>query len=162
MREWIVKGIGALLLLAASVGYGFSMIGEEKRKIRELRALVRLVRHIRESIDGLRRPLPQIFAAFSDPALAENGFLPLLRERGFEAAARETPWRQTEEVKRLLSDFGSSLGRGFADEELALCRYTEAKLSEALAALEKAAPDREKLWRSIPALLALSVILLML
>ncbi len=162
MREWVIKGIGAVLLLAASVGFGLWMIGEEKRKIRELDALLRLVRHIRENIGSLRRPLPRIFSSFPDPALEENGFLPLLRERGFRAAVEETPWRQEEGVRLALADFAASLGRGYAEEELSLCRYTEAKLADALAALEKAAPEREKLWRSIPALLALSVVLLLL
>ncbi len=162
MREWVLKGIGAVFLLASSLGIGLRMIEEDRRRFSELGALLRLIRHIRENIGTLRRPLPQIYEAFCDPCLEENGFLPILRKRGFRAAAEETPWRQDEDVTRVLTEFAASLGQGYTDEEVSLCRYTETKLADALAALEKAAPDREKLRRTLPALLALSVILLLL
>lgn len=162
MTEWLVKAAGAVLLLASAGGFGFSSIRAERYRRRELEAFLSLVRHIRENIEHLSRPLPEIYARFDDPLLAASGFLPVLRTEGFAEALERADLRLGEGERAVLGEFASSLGRGYREEQTALCRYAEGKLGEAAEALGKTAPDRERLWRSIPLLAALSLILLLL
>ncbi|MBR4186167.1 MAG: stage III sporulation protein AB [Clostridia bacterium] len=157
MREIWIRTAGAVLLLAASIGFGAANIRAERNRLRELDALLRLVRDIRENIEHFSRPLGEIWARFDDPVLEAAGFLTLLRQAGMERAVRESPL--TADVRTVLGPFASSLGRGYREEQIALCRYTEEKLSEIAQRLAESAPDRERLWRTLPVLAALSLIL---
>ena len=55
----------------------------------------------------------------------------------------------------------SKVMRGYKDEEVALCKYTHMKLAECEEKLSSALKDKEKLYRTIPPMLALSVILIL-
>ncbi len=160
MREFWIRAAGALLLLAASICFGAANIRAERKRRRELDALLALVRHIRENIEHLARPLHEIYALFDDPALASPGFLTRLRASGFPAALAETELSIGGAERAVLVPFADSLGRGYREEQIALCRYTEEKLSELAESLAKSALDRERLWRALPTLAALSLILL--
>ena len=160
MREWILKAAGAVLLLAAAGGYGLSRIREERLRLRELEAMAALVRTVRESIEHLSRPLPEIWARYADPFLEECGFLPVLREEGFAAALVRTGICSRD--GDALREFAAALGKGYREEELALCRYTEERLEDRAQLLRKEAPARERLWRTIPWLAALSAVILLL
>ena len=160
--EWIVKAVGAALLVAASVGFGVSGVRTERRRRRELDACLALLRHIRENIGTLARPLPEIWDRFEDPVFRESGFLTVLRREGLSAALEAAPPMLGEGERALLAEFAASLGRGYREEQVALCRYTEEKLGDAAEALARSAADRERLWRSLPVLAALSAVLLML
>ena len=79
-----------------------------------------------------------------------------------EAAVGRAVWRLSDAERSILRDLAAQLGRGFREEQTALCRYAEDGLSDALERLKKETGDRERLWRSIPLLAALSLILLLL
>ena len=161
MAEALIRVMGAALLLLGAAGAGFSGIRNIRARIGELEAALALVRHIRESIGRLTAPLSEIYASFADPRLTENGFLTLLRTRGMAEALEKTAWRMPERDLEILRDLAGRLGRGFPDEQCALCRYAEDRLEEDLDRLRKAAPGEERLWRSIPILSALSLLLLL-
>ena len=160
MGEWILKAAGAVLLLTAAGGVGLSKIREERRRLRELEAMAALVRTVRENIEHLSRPLSEIWARIPDPFPGEPGFLSALREEGFSTALLRTEVCSRD--RDLLEEFAASLGKGYREEELALCRYTEERLTDRAAALVREAPSRERLWRTIPLLAALSALILML
>ena len=161
MGEALIRTMGAALLLLGAAGAGFSEIRRGRARIGELEAVLALARHIRESIGRLNAPLSDIYASFEDLRLTENGFLPLLRTRGMAEAFEKTEWRMPERDRGILRDLAGRLGRGFPEEQTALCRFAEDRLEEDLDRLRKAAPGEERLWRSIPILSALSLILLL-
>ena len=148
------------MLLASAAGLGVTSIRAERRRRRELDALLSLVRHIRENIEHFSRPLDEIYARFDDPLLAASGFLTRLRQAGMGTAVRESELGIGEEERAVLISFAASLGRGYREEQIALCRYTEEKLTGIAENLARSAPDRERLWRTLPVLGALSLILL--
>ncbi len=160
MHEYVIRAAGAVLLLASAAGLGTVNIRAEKRRQRELDALLSLVRDIRENIEHFSRPLGEIYDRFEDPLLASSGFLTRLRQAGMETAVRESEGAVGEAERAVLLSFASSLGRGYQEEQIALCRYTEEKLAGIAESLAKSAPDRERLWRTLPVLGALSLILL--
>ena len=161
MRELIVRCAGAAVLLSASVGWGLFEIREGRRRLRELEAVLALVRRIREQIERFGTPLCEIYSACDDPELARTGFLALLRTKGMEAAADGADLRLSEGERGILRELGGRLGRGFREEQTALCRYAEDGLSEAFEKLRTDTAGRERLWRALPPLAALSLILML-
>ena len=162
MRNWIWKAAGAAILLIAAGGMGWTEIREGRVRVAELRALVKLIRFIRENIERLSKPLGEIFAEYADPLLESSGFLPTARREGMERAAHSVRWHLSEEERAILYSFAAALGKGYREEQAELCRMTESRLSDAERELRESAPGRERLWRSIPVLMALSAILLFL
>jgi len=162
MGEVLVRCFGAVLLLAAAAGWGFCEIRDGRRHILELEAVLDLIRAVREGIDRLSAPLSEIYAAYENPVLRESGFLTLLREKGMAEAVEGTEWRLSPEELAVLRDLASRLGRGFREEQAALCRYAGDRLEDALEKRRTDEDGRARLWRSIPLLAALSLILLLL
>ena len=162
MREIVLKIAGAVILLIAAVGYGALNIKANRAHLRELEAILRFLRHIRTNIEHLSRPLPEIYAGFSDAVLEENGFLPALRRDGIRSAVGAVQWRLSDGELSVLTEFAEALGRGYREEQVSLCRYTEEVLGGALEELQTSAPAQERLYRTIPVLLALSGILVLL
>ena len=162
MSEWILRAAGAVLILVSAGGWGMAEIRDGRRRLAELEAVLSLARHIRENIDRLSRPLNEIYAGWENPVLRENGFLSLLRSSGFKAAAEGAAWRISAEERSILIEFGEELGRGFREEQTALCRYAEDRLAEARDRLRAESGGRERLWRTIPLLSALALILMLL
>ena len=161
MREVIFRCAGAFILLSSAAGWGFSEIREGRQRLRELEAVLALIRHIRESIERYGTPLGEIFAAYDDPILARAGFLTLLRKEGMTAAADGAGLRLAETERGVVRSLGERLGRGFREEQTALCKRAEDRLAEALGKQRTEAEGRERLWRSIPILAALSLILML-
>ena len=161
MREILLRCAGAAVLLSAAAGWGLSEIRDGRRRLRELEAVLSLIRYLRENIGRFGTPLSELYAAYDDPVLARTGFLTLLRTKGMAAAADGADWRLSEEERGILSEFGRRLGRGFREEMTELCRYAEDELSDALEKLRVQTAGRERLWRALPVLAALSLLLLL-
>ena len=161
MREILLRCAGAAILLTAAAGWGYFEIREERKRIRELEAVLALIRYLREHIERFGTPLSELYAAYDDPVLAQTGFLTLLRTEGMTAAADGAELRLSEGERGILSDFAGRLGRGFREEQTVLCRYAEDGLSDALGKLRSQTAGRERLWRALPVLAALSLLLML-
>lgn len=158
----MIKIIGAVILLAAAFGYGYLKIREERRKIAETDALCDLVSFIRQNIAHYMKPLPDIFAAYSDRCglLEENGFIEICRTNGIRAAWEETVFHLPDNVREAMADFVRSIGGGYREDELHLCDYTLEQFEKAGLKMREEIKGKEKLYRTIPPLLALSVMLI--
>lgn len=158
----MTKIFGALILLAASVAYGFMKIREERRKIELIDAFCELVRCIRENIAHYMKPLPQIFESYSGGVLEDNGFLGDCRTLGIHIAWERSSARMDldEKARRVIGDFAESVGGGYREDELNLCGFTIAELEKIISSIREESAGREKMYRTIPPLLALSVMLI--
>lgn len=162
---WICKLIGTAVLLSASVLYGRKKILEERRMIREGEALLGLTVHIAEQIEYTMKPLPEILSGFDDGILLENGFLKAASEIGIREAWDNSrrKFRLPEKgMKQVFGRFCQEIGRGYRKEELELCSLTIRHLREEIEQLKKDIGNREKLYRTIPPLMVMSVVLILL
>ena len=162
---WICKLIGTAVLLLASILYGRRKILEERRVIREGEALLGLTVHIAEQIEYTMKPLPEILAGFDDDILLENGFLKAASESGIREAwdNQDCKFRLPEKgMKQVFGQFCREIGRGYRKEELELCSLTIRRLREEIDQLKKDIGNREKLYRTIPPLMVMSVVLILL
>ena len=156
----IIKLSGCALTVLSSVLWGQKKIRAERRKTAELGSLVSLVGFIGANISHFCRPLPEIYADFSDELLDSSGFTGLLRENGLKAALEGSSLSLDKNVMDGLTKFAARLGGDYRDEQIELCEYERKRLLSALKERKTAAHDKEKLYRTCPVLLALSAVLM--
>lgn len=151
--------IGSALVLGSFCSVGFFASSGRKRRLYHTEAALELIGRVRASIDCFLTPVNDIFAGFSNEPLEECGFLDVLREKGLTAAALSGTASFPEQVTELLVSFSTSLGEGYKEEQLKLCDFYGDAI---LKVLESERSEYEKdirLYRFVPALLALFIIL---
>jgi hypothetical protein len=161
MTETIVKIIGAVILLVTSVYYGQVKITAERIRIKKLSAARDMVKFIGEKIEHFSSPIPEILSEYRNSYLESIGYLEVIRTYGLSKTTDilGTSQKGTEYI--LIKQFVDSIGKGYKDDEVSLCKYTHLKLTECEEKLSSALKDKEKLYRTIPLMLALSVILIL-
>lgn len=163
MTEILIKSIGACLIIASSLFYGATMIREEHRRLIIADALAEMIRYVRDHIDHFRTPIPDILDSFENKTLEDCGFLTAARERGLRVIADDFPASVREadrDVSAALRDFCVGIGCGYKDEELRLCDYTLGRIMRRIEQLRADHDGKVKIYRTLPPLFALSVILI--
>jgi len=161
MTGVIVKLIGSAVILGASVYYGQIKIRAERRKIEDISSFAELVKHIGECIEYFSQPLPEIFNEYRNEHLDNSGFMTIVKSKGLMYAVQNCGMSFGREELDNIIKFAQTIGKGYREEEVSLCRYTYSKLTDAEEKKRTALKDKEKLYRTIPPMLALSVILIL-
>ncbi len=157
----MIRICGLILLLSASVGVSFTLIGREAKRIRELEGICELIRYIKNNIDSFLMPLEGIFLSFHCDELEKCGFEAEMKAHGLAAAAGADFLSVDGKALGALSAFAGSLGTGFRDDEVKRCEYyLELFGALAVSEKEKAARNRD-MYRYLPPLAALSLILVL-
>ena len=131
----------SLFLLFALILHG----KEEKKRLREYKALSHLIAHIKSSLLQAPLPLSSIFADFSDDALKGGKFLTLLREEGLPSALQSGVLSLEDEELAPFLSYAEGLGKRLYSEELLAADALIAKSSEIAFQKEAALPARHKL-----------------
>ncbi len=142
---------GATLLLLLTLGIWREVRRGEERRLREGEGFLQLLRYIRAQIACFATPLPEIYAAFENEALAACGFLAVLREGGIEAAlaaCRDSLHAEKAERKTLL-EAARELGGGYREQQLATCDYYIGALEELCRTRRAEYPGRLRLGRTL-------------
>lgn len=155
-----LKFAGVAALFFSSLLFGLTGIHRQRLCLAETKAVAALVHRIRTEIEAFRRPLPEIYAVYRSDVLEDNGFLPLLRSGGLTAAIPALA--HLPDVTAILIPLAERLGQGDAAEEAGRCRIAEEGLLALLAACEKDSVSAEKLYRTIPVMMAASAALILL
>lgn len=165
MEMMLYKLAGSVILVAASIVYGRKKVLDERRKLRETEVLCDLVKHVGESIEHTLKPLPEIFRYYHNEVLEECGFLQEIRESGLRQAWESRSEGMTgvdDNVNQQFSVFCREIGRGYRNEEVELCNLTLKRLQDECARLRNDSKNKEKLYKTIPPLMAMSVALMLL
>ena len=160
----IVKLLGAGIVILASVFYGNDRIREEGIKLRRIAAFTDMIEYVRDNIDHFAAPLNDIFARYTSDELESIGFLAAVRERGLAAASSEAEregYMDDGEIKKVFSDFCRRVGGGYKEDELRLCEYTLSQMHKRMNEMRENYTARVKLYRAIPPLFALSLVLIL-
>ena len=157
----MIKIFGLVLILSASLGVSFTLIGLEARRIRELEGLCELIRYIKNNIDSFLMPLEGIFLTFHSDELEKCGFEAEMKEHGLAAAAKLDLLSVDTKAREALSAFADSLGTGFRDDEVKRCEYYLELFGELAASEKQKAAKNRDMYRYLPPLAALSLILVL-
>lgn len=158
----MVRYIGIYILLVASWAFSAELVRRHKRTLEELKALTDMISYVRDNIEYRMKPLPDIFNSYTEPYLEECGLLPAVRQTDLRQAWDKHTFSLTGEAYELVRDFVHEIGSGYRTEELRLCEYTLERLGGILDHARSESSDRQKLYRTVPIMFALSVILILL
>ncbi len=161
MIETVMKFSGAASMVFAAVFYGFIKIRDVRRGICELSAFCELVKYIGDNIEHFMKPIPDIITSYSNAYLDSCGFLPDARMHGLYNAWEASDFILNDEARSLLDEFFLSVGKGYVDDELRLCEYTSKRLCAVLDSVRISAKDKERIYKTIPLMLAASVVLIL-
>ncbi len=157
----IFEFIGAGIVLVSALFLSFRLTRDHRAHLRELDAFYNMIVYIRDNIDHFMKPLPDIFQTYTNETLERCGFLPKVRKTDLSQAWRGQTFMISEECRTLLNDFCTQIGSGYRTEELRLCEYTLSRLHNILEKNRNELNNRLKLYKTVPLLFALSVILIL-
>lgn len=164
MTELIIKTAGSATLVFSTIYYGAVMIREERSKLTTADAICEMMRYVRDNIEHFMKPLPDIFASYRNDALERTGFLADVRENGLKYAQIDRHFGKNSvdtEVLAVLNDFCGKIGGGYRDDEIRLCDYSIAQIEKRTAKMKDDFSSKAKIYRTLPPLFALSVLLIL-
>lgn len=158
----MIRLLGGCLLVLFGILLARYLAERERRQVLYADAYLDFLRYVRGELHAYARPLGEVYRRCDNAALEENGFLPALR-RGLcpgDAARCAAPASDPRAVK-ILSDFGSAVGRGYLAETLACCDVYIGRMDAYAGEVRAAAPARIRVRRTV-ALAGTALVLLLL
>ena len=158
-----MKAIGVILI-------GFSMLVLSKERIKKRERRLLLLEETLAFIDFMRieigcylRPISKISEGFSSPLLGGTGFFENIRKKGLYPAYLECESQilPTEEEKKLLRRFFSTVGKGYIQDEIKLMSLTSEEFSRMLDKERAAMPKEKKITMTLSGALSFAVIILL-
>lgn len=137
----MIKILGCVLILSASICACIFYERAEKAKLCALKELCDFIKHIRSQIEYFSAPLDKIYASYEK----RGEIISLLVSDGVES------------IKELLNkadfeiaySFFSSLGKGVKSEQIALCSYTIGELDSSYEEKKAELPNKIKVFRAM-------------
>ena len=138
----LFKVIGASMVLAAAAFYAEKILSGDKKRIDHLDAVIDLITYIKNQIDLYAMPLEKIYKSVDRDKLKRlcldsppKDFYEVIdnQELIFDG-----------DIKRELSEFSSSLGKGYREMQLKLCERTLSRLGDKKKMLAESFPSRKK------------------
>ncbi len=127
-----MKIVGAFLLLGALGGAVLCLSAWERKKEKELSALLMLLEHIKGGMLHERLPLGDIYASFENRALKDSGFWEEVCRNGLFSALSSDLLSVPREELSFLFTYAENLGKRFAEEEIRETERAMALLSHRL------------------------------
>ncbi len=159
-----MKLAGGIMLFLAALYYSICKQRQEKTKLDILTELCDLFGYLQKNIECFSSPLGDLYRAYSSPTLAQLGFYETWREASLEAAVAVLTGGAgnplPEGAEKTMRHYSERAGQGYKEEELQLCRYTRDALQEELQRAQKNSAGKRRMYRTMPFLLVLSVVLL--
>jgi len=156
----MLKLTGAVLIMASCFFIGNSFSKKAETTLLVTKALVSFVAYVGASIKTLRLPLKNIYALFENETLFKMGFMDSLNEQGLSDALKTVQNTLTSETLSAMKYLQDNLGGMDLNDQLNLCIYVEDKLKEELDAINKTYIEKKRMYRLLPILCGLSVIIL--
>lgn len=157
----MIKWIGCLLLTLAVIVWGGEEAVKLKKKTRRVNDYLELVRYIRTQIDCFSRPIGDILATYPGPVCFAS-----VEFCGDPGATLKTIISTdvylSDEVKTTLSAFAENIGGGTKEESVRLCDFTATELERLSKKYSEEYPEKARLWRTLPCLALLSLLILLL
>lgn len=161
MNEITYKIFGSIFLLVSALLFGLHKIKSERDKLREISAFLDMVNYVHSNIEHYNKPLPDIFEEYRSDYFTSKKLLDNIRALGINAAIADYSFSIGTSEASAVKTFASKIGLGYTDDELQLCKYTYNLLKDSDTKLRLEVRNSEKLYLTIPILLALSVILIL-
>ncbi len=161
-----MKLAGGIILFLTALYYSLLKQRQEQNKLEILTELCDLFGYLQKNIECFSSPLGDLYRSYTSPNLAQLGFYETWRKDSLEAAvdalAAQAGKPLPEGAAKTIRLYSYKAGQGYKEEELQLCRYTREALQEELQKAQKDSGGKRRMYRTMPFLLVLSVVLLFL
>ncbi len=137
----MIKILGSILILSASIFACYTYEKHEKRSLDSLKELCSFIKHIKSKIEYFSMPLDRIYMSYEE----KSPLISSIIENGFESV--KAYFNKTE--LNILLPFFSSIGNGFKKEEVCLCDYTICELEKIIESKSTEYPNKIKAFRAI-------------
>ena len=155
-----VKTLGIITLMLTAFYYTRTRQKTEDIKYGILSELCSLFTYIQKNIECFTKPLYEICQGYTSPLLEEYGFYSVWKQQTLIHAVQSLPYIRND-VREILLRYARSAGQGYKEDELNLCRYTLGQLQEKLAGQKEERNAKNRMYRTLPYLLVLSIVLLL-
>ena len=157
----MLKIIGSMMIISAGTFFSHTLCTSQRKKLSTTDALIDFTEYIRSSIYTSRQPLLDIYASFKDTRLSECGFIFQLNQNGIRSAINIVSKDVTERSFSSLENLAENLGGINTETQLKLCEETSKLLREELKKQEDMYSKKEKMYKTLPLLMASSIIIMM-
>jgi len=154
------KVFGAAVLLGSAVYYSFQRLKKEHIQILLLQECIELLQYIYRNIECFQKPLLEIIEEYNSPVLESLGFFEKVKQDGLIIGVKQFNQKVPQECYDTIMNYAISAGKGYKEEELQLCRYTYDTLHSLKEKISKENINHTKVIKTIPFMLALSIVLL--
>ena len=154
------KALGIITLLFTAFYYSRNRQKAEETKYQILSELCGLFSHIQKNIDCFTKPLGEICQGYTSPLLEQYHFYSVWEQQDLIHAVHSIPYI-SDPVREILLRYAKSAGQGYKEEELHLCRFTREQLQEMLTGQKEECNAKNRMYRTLPYLLVLSIVLLL-
>lgn len=155
----MIKTMGILILWITALYYSYSRQWLDRRKNQMLEEIVSLMDWIQKNIECFAIPLDEISREYTSPLLDSYGFYTMWQTKGLLPALEELPLLP-DTAREIVLQYGKMAGHGYKEEELRLCRYTCEQLNHILKKQREDSQSKSRMYRTLPFLLVLSIVLL--
>lgn len=149
---------GSILLLASAAFFSYEKIRSERLRYTGLQDWLSFLTFAENQIRSFRTPYPEIFTFFREQE--DTAFAHSLAQIGLTAQLSASTLPSG--AIPLLREYVAKAGSHYEAEEVRLCGYTITALQTILDAEKKNLREKTKLYRTLPLMLALSIVLLFL
>ena len=154
--------IGGALILASSLGISVYLISEGKRRICACEAVCALITFIKQNIEAFGTPIDGILDTCRIDYLDNCAFGEVMRQKGLPSAASEGILTLGKEAQNDFETFAENIGKGYRDEEIKRCDYYLSRFELHLAEERERYERYTPMYRYLPPLGAMSVIIMLL
>lgn len=157
----LIKMFGACVLMLSAVYFSYVKITASRKRISEVYAFIDMITKIKNEIYHFSKPLPEIFSDYKNDYFQSSRLIESIKEIGAREAIKIYSFSIKNETSKLIINFFEKIGEGYREDEVNLCTYTLERLTNEVKALSTENKSAEKLYRGIPILAVLSVILML-
>lgn len=156
----MLKIIGSSLILISCYILGISLSRKAEIVWVATRSMKNFVSHVSISIKTIRSPLKEIFASYSDPFFELYELKRLIPSFETEQALNVLKNKMTSAGFSAVKYLLENLGGIDIDEQCRICQFVESKLSLELEAINNTYKEKKRMYRLMPVLCGLSLIIL--
>lgn len=149
----MIKILGSILILFASIYACIAYEKREKSKLSALNTTIEFIKHIKAQIEYFSTPINKIFATYEHSSEVTK-----------KLAKKDINDSQSDfdkESFKVVSNFFSSLGRGVKSEQLSLCTYTINELEKISEKNMADYPNKIKVFRAMALFCGICAIILL-
>lgn len=147
-----MKIIGCVLIFLSSILCSYYYERYLKIKISKLEELILFVSYIKSKIEYFSIPLSKIYQKYENKTKFIDSLIHNFDYKEIQIS---------KEVDSIICEFFSSLGKGYKQEQIALCNYTTERLNANLSLIKATSPNKIKIFRALSLFIGISIIILL-